>query len=78
MNQAVFDPRLGRQGGSRYRDQKTGQFAPKPRCPPHYWHLSTPNGPVCHGVCKKCGSKKDFDDGFRGTKQLVLSDMKGE
>ena len=30
-SEVVFDPRLGTDGGSKYRDLKTGRFVPKPR-----------------------------------------------
>ena len=26
----------------------------------HYWIVGSPQGPICKGVCKKCGEKKDF------------------
>lgn len=27
----------------------------------HYWIIETPDGPMCRGVCKFCGSEKEFD-----------------
>jgi hypothetical protein len=27
----------------------------------HHWIIETPDGPMCKGVCKFCGSKKEFD-----------------
>ena len=28
----------------------------------HYWIIEPPIGPVSKGVCKICGSEKDFDN----------------
>ena len=50
MTEAVFDPRLGRRGGSKYRDPKTGKFISKvgvPKC--NVCGLPSPNHcPICH------------------------------
>jgi hypothetical protein len=56
----VFDVRLGRRGGSRYRDRRTGRFAPVPPCPPHWWLVDKDN----IGYCRKCGETKDFREGM--------------
>jgi hypothetical protein len=58
-SKVILDPRLGRMGGSKYRDIKTGRFAPAPKllpCPPHYWLINSENV----GHCKKCGAVQDF------------------
>jgi hypothetical protein len=54
----VFDSRLGRRGGSRYRDKCTGHFAPRPKnpCPPHWWIIDSQN----IGRCRKCNAVKNF------------------
>jgi hypothetical protein len=26
----------------------------------HHWKLARPNGPTVHGVCKHCGTERDF------------------
>jgi hypothetical protein len=52
----VFDVRLGRRGGTRFRDKRTGKLVPAPPCPPHYWVIDSSNV----GRCRKCGEIKDF------------------
>jgi len=31
-----------------------------PSCPPHHWIIATPNGVTSCGVCKRCGTEREF------------------
>ena len=56
--EAVFDPRLGLQGGSRYREPRTGRFAPRP-------DKKSPDAIGMEAItfrCKFCGEEKPLDE----------------
>ncbi len=36
----------------------------------HFWRLDSPNGPISHGVCKKCGAVRDFTNSPDGIDTL--------
>jgi len=29
---------------------------------PHHWVIDTPQGPVSHGLCKRCGEEREFQN----------------
>lgn len=53
--EAVFDPTLGLQGGSKYRDPETGRFVPVPE------KKRKPKGMIMFR-CKFCGKKKPLNE----------------
>lgn len=32
----------------------------QPKCPPHWFCLEIPHGPMSQGVCKYCGEEREF------------------
>ena len=35
-----------------------------PELCPHWWRIKEPNGPVSKARCKKCGAKREFENGY--------------